>query len=79
LKKECIKCEIGNIIALPLLPSNKIAAAFEDSADVLLSIHSGFEKFVRYVERTYIFNGKFNLLNWNHYATLSERPRTNNQ
>jgi len=79
LKKEIVKSEIANILSLPLLPPNKIIAAFQDSADTLVSINSTFMIFRNYVEKTYIINAKFNSLNWNHYATLSNRPRTNNQ
>ena len=79
LKKESVKREVANILSLPLLPPNKIHAAFQDSVDAFLSINSNFLTFLNYVQKTYIINAKFNSLNWNHYPTLSDRPRTNNQ
>ncbi|CAF4555500.1 unnamed protein product [Rotaria sp. Silwood2] len=79
LKKETVKREIANILSLPLLPPNKIIAAFDDSADILQSINANFEKFLNYIEKTYLINAQFNSLNWNHYTNLSDRPRTNNQ
>ncbi|CAF1513200.1 unnamed protein product [Rotaria sordida] len=79
LKKETVKREIANILSLPLLPTNKIISAFYDSKDVLQSMNLNFQKFLNYIEKTYIINAQFNSLNWNHYVTLSNRPRTNNQ
>ncbi|CAF1370099.1 unnamed protein product [Rotaria sordida] len=79
LKKEIVKREIANILSLPLLPPNKINAAFHDSVDVLQYVNPNFQTFLNYVEKTYIINARFNPLNWNHYATLTDRPRTNNQ
>jgi hypothetical protein len=79
LKRENVKREVANILSLPLLPPNKIIPAFQDSVDTLLSINSNFHTFLNYVEKTYIIDSKFNSLNWNHYATISDRPRTNNQ
>ncbi|CAF1427893.1 unnamed protein product [Rotaria sordida] len=79
LKKETVKREIANILSLPLLPTNKIISAFYDSKDVLQSMNLNFQKFLNYIEKTYIINAQFNSSNWNHYVTLSNRPRTNNQ
>ncbi|CAF1291122.1 unnamed protein product [Rotaria sordida] len=79
LKKEIVKREIANILSLPLLPPNKVNAAFHDSVDVLQCVNPNFQTFLNYVEKTYIINARFNPLNWNHYATLTDRPRTNNQ
>lgn len=79
LKKEIIKREVANILSLPLLPPNQILAAFTESYDVFLSINSDFLPFLNYVKKTYIMNAKFHLSNWNHYSTLTDRPRTNNQ
>ena len=79
LKQENTKREIANILSLPLLPLDKINAAFLDSSDLLRSINPNFQLFLNYVEKTYIVNSKFCSSNWNHYETLCERPRTNNQ
>ncbi|CAF2073333.1 unnamed protein product [Rotaria magnacalcarata] len=79
LQKESVKRQLANILSLPLLPINKIIAAFHDAADSLVIINRNFQTFVDYVEKTYITSPKFNPVNWNHYNTLSNRPRTNNQ
>ena len=79
LKKEVIKREVANILSLPLLPPNEILTAFKESYDIFVSINSDFLPFVNYVKKTYIINAKFHLSNWNHYSTLTDRPRTNNQ
>ncbi|CAF1532648.1 unnamed protein product, partial [Rotaria magnacalcarata] len=78
LQKESVKRQLANILSLPLLPINKIIAAFHDAADSLVIINRNFQTFVDYVEKTYITSPKFNPVNWNHYNTLSNRPRTNN-
>ncbi|CAF4244590.1 unnamed protein product, partial [Adineta steineri] len=78
LKKDNVKREIANVLSLPLLPPNKITAAFFDTVEVLESINRNFKPFLNYVEKTYVINANFDSLNWNHYPTLSNRPRTNN-
>ncbi|CAF3448019.1 unnamed protein product [Rotaria sp. Silwood2] len=79
IKKQAVKREIANILSLPLLPPNKIEAAFHDSVDVLQAINPNFGPLLNYIEKTYIVNAKFKISNWNHYHTLCNRPRTNNQ
>ncbi|CAF1279589.1 unnamed protein product [Adineta steineri] len=58
LKKNNTKREIANILSLPLLPPNKITAAFFDTVEVLESINRNFKPFLNYVEKTYIINAK---------------------
>ncbi|CAF1380158.1 unnamed protein product [Adineta ricciae] len=78
LKKEDIKRQVANILSLPLLPPNEINRAFKESYDMLLSVNVDFLPFFKYVKKTYIVNARFNSSNWNHYSTLTDRPRTNN-
>ncbi|CAF2576298.1 unnamed protein product [Rotaria sp. Silwood2] len=78
IKKQAVKREIANILSLPLLPPNKIEAAFHDSVDVLQAINPNFGPLLNYIEKTYIVNAKFKISNWNHYHTLCNLPRTNN-
>lgn len=78
-KLPTVKRQLANIISLALIPPNKIEHLFARSARTLLRINNKFALFVSYMEKTYIINSKYNQLNWNHYATLTDRPRTNNQ
>jgi hypothetical protein len=79
LENEDIKREIANIVALPLIPPQEIITRFEYSSDMLQSSNTDFEPFINYIKKNYIINPRFNSINWNHYSTLCNRPRTNNQ
>ena len=79
LENEDINQEIANILALPLIPPEQIIATFEYSSAILQSYNTDFEPFINYIKKTYIINPRFNSINWNHYSSLCNRPRTNNQ
>ncbi|CAF4099861.1 unnamed protein product [Adineta steineri] len=75
LKKDNVKREIANILSLPLLPPNKITAAFFDTVEVLESINRNFKPFLNYVEKTYIINANIENNNKNRqffYCTINE-------
>ncbi|CAF1939074.1 unnamed protein product, partial [Rotaria magnacalcarata] len=63
LQKESVKRQLANILALPLLPMNKIIAAFYDASDLLITINRNFQTFVDYVEKTHM-TAKTNIWKW---------------
>ncbi|CAF4167833.1 unnamed protein product [Rotaria sordida] len=77
-KQENVRREIANIIPLPLILPNGINNCMENTIDELCNYDSKLEKSTDYVIKNYIEDGRFPLAMWNHFDTISERPRTNN-
>ncbi|CAF1017368.1 unnamed protein product [Rotaria sp. Silwood1] len=77
-KEQNIRRQIANIISLPLVPTNEINNFMERIIDVLSNIDSKFDKLTDYVLNTYVEDGRFSSVLWNHFDSIGERSRTNN-
>ena len=78
VREEEIKRHIAYLIALPMVPTYLVHQRFDLISRQLLSDGQSFNRFVSYVQRTYINSKTFPIFDWNHYNFLGNRPRTNN-
>ncbi|CAF2838644.1 unnamed protein product [Rotaria sp. Silwood2] len=77
-KEQHIRRQIANIISLPLVPTNEINNFMERIIDILSNIDSKFDKLTDYVLNTYVEDGRFSSVFWNHFNSIGERSRANN-
>ena len=77
-KEENIRHQIGNIIALPLVPPNQVNNCMEGIIDELSNYDSKLLKLTDYIIKYYVEDSRFPISMWNHFDTIGERPRTNN-
>ena len=77
-KEENIRRQIGNIIALPLVPPNQVNNCMEGIIDELSNYDSKLLKLTDYIIKYYVEDSRFPISMWNHFDTIGERPRTNN-
>ena len=77
-KQNAAHREIANIIALPLIPSERVRRRFHHVSMKLISVSSLFIPFINYIRRTYLNSSRFPIKSWNHYDYLGTCPRTNN-
>ncbi|CAF1538925.1 unnamed protein product, partial [Didymodactylos carnosus] len=77
-KQENIRCEIANIISLPLVSRVQINHCMEVIIDELCNTDSKFDKLTDYILNNYTEDVYFSSNIWNNFDSIGERSRTNN-
>ena len=78
VRKKEVKRHIANLIALPMILIHLVRQQFDLINRELLSDNQLFNRFILYLQRTYINTKGFPISSWNQYDFLGTRPRTNN-
>ena len=77
-KREEARCQIANILILPLLPPQEINTTLCDIVEDISNVHQSFLKLTDHILPTYIENALFSPSFWNLFDLIGIRPKTNN-